>query len=116
MKLFHLFKPRWLHPNADVRLKAMAKIRDPKELYRIATCSPDERLCLEAAHRLNDPTLLARLARTAAHMEIRFEAALLVQDESTLAAMALDTWQPGEWHPGGQSRPAGAEAGCCLYG
>lgn len=92
MKLPCLFRPKWRHADSRVRLSAMAKIHDPKLLYRIATCSQDERLCLEAAHRLNDPTLLARLARNATSLDIRFEAALLIRDESTLVAIALEAW------------------------
>ncbi len=92
VKLPDLFKPKWRHSSARVRLAALSKISNPLTLYHIATSTQDERLCLEAAHRLNDPTLLARLARKAVHAEIRFEAALLIQDEATLAATALEAW------------------------
>lgn len=72
---------------------ALSNIQDRRLLYRIATCSSDERLRLEAAHRLNDASLLTYLARNAIHADIRFEAALLVRDEAVLAATALEAWQ-----------------------
>lgn len=92
VKLPHFLRPKWQHPDAGVRLAALANVRDRKLLYHIAASSKDERLRLEAAHRLNDTTLLKDLARRASHADIRFEAALLIRDEAVLAAAALEAW------------------------
>jgi hypothetical protein len=92
MNLRYLFKPKWQHPRAEVRLAAMAKISSPKKLRKIAVHSKDERVRFEAARRLADISLISRLARTAAQDTVRLEAALLIRDQAILAAIALNDW------------------------
>ncbi len=36
MTLLNLFKPKWKHPNPEVRLKAIKKLKDQKILADIA--------------------------------------------------------------------------------
>ncbi len=92
MNLSDLFRPRWRHSNADIRLAAVAKITKPATLLKIARQSSDERLRLEAGRRLDLAPLLRQLARSASNDAVRLEAAVAAKDQACLSAIALNCW------------------------
>ncbi len=92
MNIKNLFRPRWQHNNANIRLAAIAKITNKATLGKIAERSDDERLRLEAARRLHHTRLLKQLAQSASDDAIRLEAAIAVQDQACLSAIALSCW------------------------
>lgn len=61
MSLKDLFRPKWQHSNASIRISAVGKINDQGILFGVATGDDDSDVREAAVERLTDPQFLMRI-------------------------------------------------------
>jgi hypothetical protein len=90
MGLLDLFKPKWRHSKAEIRLKAMGMIENQALLARIATKDNDADVRGAAVLGLTDQALLARIATEDNDADVRGAAVLGLTDQALLARIATE--------------------------
>lgn len=94
MGLLNLFRPKWQHSNADVRLEAIADLSDPQTLADIVVGDGEWFVRHEAFAKLRsldpDQGHFARLMRESNDEEIRRKAVKIMTDENELERVATE--------------------------
>ncbi len=92
MALFDLFRPKWKHSDADVRIAAAQQLEDPSTLKQMAASDREwfvrHRVFDVIREKFADQTTYAYLARNSIDEEIRRKAVKLVLDETVLEDIA----------------------------
>ena len=94
MGLLNLFRPKWRHSNADVRIEAIASISDPQVLVDVIVADGEWFVRHEGFAKLRsldpDQAHYARLMRESNDEEIRRKAVKIMTDVSELERVAKE--------------------------
>ena len=71
MNMIDLLRPRWKHPDAEIRKIAVGKLADATRLRVIVETDPDDGVREAAFSRLNDQDLLVQIAKGAGRFNVR---------------------------------------------
>jgi hypothetical protein len=89
MTLMDLFRPRWRHSDAKVRLAAVSKATSQKILDRVARSDPDDEVRLGAVRKLVNPATLAEIAKTDNTSQVRLAALEVCVDLDQIEGVVL---------------------------
>ena len=84
--------PNWRHPDPNIRLAAVGRIKREASLRKIAATSKDDHILLLVGLKLKDHKLLQRLARLATDEQIRLSSAMAVGDQNLICRLVLECW------------------------
>lgn len=94
MGLFDLIRPKWLHSDPAVRLRAVAGITDARTLIRIAREDTDDDVRQAAIEKIDDAEVLARIAMTGPIAGAHRAALAKLEDQAVLARVATSAMDP----------------------
>jgi len=94
MGLLNLFRPKWKHSNADVRLEALGELSDPQALSEVIVSDSEWFVRHEAFAKLRslnpEQAHYARLMRESNDEEIRRKAVKIMTDVTELERVAKE--------------------------
>ena len=96
MGIFDVFRPKWKHPNPNVREAGVKRLDDKTLLAEIAKTDSSDNVRIAAVERLDDQTILTKLAGYDSSFSVRMAAARRLNDKEKQGSIYLDllrkTW------------------------
>ena len=88
------FKPGWMSRNEEKAIRAVEKLTDQKELFRVVRESENVTICCAAVQRITDQKELIRVVRESENVTIRCAAVQRITDQKELKDIALNEISP----------------------
>src|ERR1035441_4504840 len=88
MEFMDLFRPKWRHSEANVRLAAVRMLTDQNILAQVAKTADFDDVRIAAVEELNDESVLTEFAGADRNWDVRLAAVRKLTDQGSLAIVA----------------------------